>query len=105
MELENFESTKYSSLTHPIEISVGLRFNSWEIAEHYLKEYEKQKGFVINWYRVIYDKQLSNSTERNVKKRTFSCEYAGKHKPIKLQPIEQQRNKGSKKLIVNGMLI
>jgi hypothetical protein len=94
------DSTKYPLLTESIELSVGSRFSSWEIAEHYIKEYGRQKGFAINRYRVEHhnDKyQLPNSTDRLVKKRTFACENAEKHKPTKSKPIEQQRNKGSKK--------
>ncbi|RHZ47477.1 hypothetical protein Glove_579g33 [Diversispora epigaea] len=83
-ELEGLDSTKYPSLINPTELSIGSRFNSWEIAKHYLKEVE------------FYKCQSENSV-RIVKKRTFSCEYSGKYKPIKSKPIEQQRNKGSKK--------
>ncbi|CAB5190683.1 unnamed protein product [Rhizophagus irregularis] len=96
-ELESLDSTNYPSLTHPIELSVNSKFSSWEIAEHYLKEYGRQKGFVVNKYRVEYI-QLSNSTVQIPRRRTFACEYAGKYKPnYKSKQIDQQRNKGSKK--------
>ena len=90
-ELEGLDSTKYPLITFPIELSVGIRFSSWEIAEYYLKEYGRQKGFVIKRYRVEYHK------DHAVKKRTLTCEKAGKYKPSKTKPIEHQRNKGSKK--------
>ncbi|RGB43017.1 hypothetical protein C1646_661721 [Rhizophagus diaphanus] len=97
LELESLDSTNYSSLTHPIELSVNSKFNSWEIAEHYLKEYERQKGFVVNKYRVEYI-QLLNSTVQIPRRRIFACEYAGKYKlNYKSKQIDQQRNKGSKK--------
>ncbi|CAG8750912.1 15453_t:CDS:2, partial [Rhizophagus irregularis] len=93
-ELESLDSTNYPSLTHPIELSVNSKFSSWEIAEHYLKEYGRQKGFVVNKYRVEYI-QLSNSTVQIPRRRTFACEYAGKYKPnYKSKQIDQQRNKG-----------
>ncbi|CAB5306953.1 unnamed protein product [Rhizophagus irregularis] len=96
-ELESLDSTNYPSLTHPIELSVNSKFSSWEIAEHYLKEYGRQKGFVVNKYRVEYI-QLLNSTVQIPRRRTFACEYAGKYKPnYKSKQIDQQRNKGSKK--------
>jgi hypothetical protein len=78
-------------ITSPIELSVGICFSSWEIAEYYLKEYGRQKGFAIKRYRVEYHK------DHTVKKRTLTCEKAGKYKPNKTKPIEHQRNKGSKK--------
>ncbi|PKY60168.1 hypothetical protein RhiirA4_483564 [Rhizophagus irregularis] len=97
-ELENFNVSEYPLLIQPVELVVGSRFSSWNIAEHYIKEHGRQKGFVINQYRVEYSKtQSSNTTDRTVRKRTFTCEYAGKYKPKKLKPIDQQRNKGSKK--------
>ncbi|RHZ78397.1 hypothetical protein Glove_165g179 [Diversispora epigaea] len=96
-ELEGLDSTKYPSLINPTELSIGSRFNSWEIAKHYLKEYGRQKRFVVNRYRVEFYKCQSENSVRIVKKRTFSCEYSRKYKPIKSKPIEQQRNKGSKK--------
>ena len=39
-ELENLDPGKYPLLnTYSIELTVGSRFSSWEIAEYYLKEY------------------------------------------------------------------
>ncbi|CAB4424007.1 unnamed protein product [Rhizophagus irregularis] len=96
LELEGQEASNYPLLAQPIELSVGTRFSSWIIAEHYLKEYGRQKGFVVNCYRVEYSKS-SDPNNRIVKKRTFACENAGRYKPNKTRPIEQQRNKGSKK--------
>ncbi|CAG8652067.1 801_t:CDS:2, partial [Gigaspora rosea] len=68
-ELEGLDSMKYSLITSSIELSFGIRFSSWEIAEYYLKEYGRQKGFAI--------------------KR--------KYKPNKTKSIGQQHNKGSKR--------
>ena len=100
LELEGLDVTKYPLLTQPIELSVGTKFNFWIIAEHYLKEYRRQRGFAIKRYRVEYcnNTALSNSTDRIVKRRTFACEYARNYKPTKSKPIEQQCNKGSKKV-------
>ncbi|CAG8569445.1 697_t:CDS:2 [Diversispora eburnea] len=77
VKLEGLDSTKYPSLTNPTELSIGSRFNSWEIAEHYLKEHGRQRGFVVNRYRVEFHKCQSENSVRIVKKRTFSCEYSG----------------------------
>ena len=41
LELEGLDVAKYSLLTQLIELSIGTRFNSWTIAEHYLKEFER----------------------------------------------------------------
>jgi hypothetical protein len=98
-ELEGIETTKYPLITSSIELSVGTRFNSWEIAEYYLKEHGRQNGFVIKRYRVEYNKN------HTVKRRALTCKNAGKYKPNKTKSIEQQCNKGSKKRVVNGMLI
>ncbi|CAG8616472.1 5489_t:CDS:10 [Dentiscutata erythropus] len=95
-ELEHLNPTEFPLLTEPVELTAGLRFPSWLIAEHYIKEYGRQRGFAINRYRVKYHKD-SDSSKRIVKKRMFSCEYAGVYKPKKTKPLDQQRNKGSKK--------
>ena len=64
-------------MTHPVELSVGTNFNSWEIAEHYLKEYGKQKGFVVKKYQVEYTdstNQIPNFTETlNFSKVSARC--------------------------------
>lgn len=92
--MENLGPTEYPLLPYPVELSVGSRFSSWEIAEYYLKEYGRQRGFAIIKYRVVY---VQNSTDKIARKRTFVCEYAGKHNPNKSKQINQQHNKGSKK--------
>ncbi|CAG8557327.1 13698_t:CDS:1, partial [Racocetra fulgida] len=56
--------------------------------------------------RVEYHKTASNDLDnRAIKKRTYVYKKARKYKPKKSKPIEQQRNKGSKKLTANGILI
>lgn len=88
-ELENFNVSKYPLLTQPVELVVSSRFSFWNIAEYYIKENGRQKGFIINQYWVEYSKiQSSNTTDRTVRKRIFTCEYAGKYKPKKLKPID-----------------
>jgi len=64
LELEGLDVAKYSLLTQLIELSIGTRFNSWTIAEHYLKEFRRQRGFVVKRYRVEYCNHtaLSNLT-------------------------------------------
>jgi hypothetical protein len=96
-ELEGLEYTQYPLLTSLIELSVGTQFRSWNIAEYYLKEYGRQKSFVINCYRVEYHKKLSSNSTEHVKKKTLTYEKAGKYKSNKMKPIGQQCNKGSKK--------
>ncbi|CAG8523318.1 3848_t:CDS:10, partial [Dentiscutata erythropus] len=95
-ELENLASTELLLLTELVELVTGSRFPSWLIAEYYVKEHGQQRGFAINRYRVSYHKD-SNLSNRIVKKRTLSCEYARIHKPKKTKLIDQQRNKGLKK--------
>ncbi|CAG8476877.1 3630_t:CDS:2, partial [Scutellospora calospora] len=95
-ELVNIDPTKFPLLTHLIELAVGSRFPFWLIAEHYIKEYRRQKGFAVNRYQVGYHKD-AGSFNQIVKRQTFSCEYAGTYKPKKTKPLDQQRNKGSKK--------
>ncbi|CAG8825929.1 3677_t:CDS:2, partial [Dentiscutata erythropus] len=58
-------------INQPIELLVGAQFNSWAIAEHYIKEYGRQKGFVVNWYRVEHHKSYSTALNDRVKKRTY----------------------------------
>ncbi|CAG8709747.1 12795_t:CDS:2, partial [Racocetra persica] len=100
LELEGFDLTKYY-INQPIELSVGTRFNSWAIAEHYLKKYGRQKGFVINRYRVEYHKSHLTLLNDSVKKRTYVCENAGKYKPNKTKPIEQQPFRKFDESIIN----
>ncbi|CAB4435940.1 unnamed protein product [Rhizophagus irregularis] len=45
--LGNLDSIQYPLLSQPLELSVGAQFSSWEIAEHYIREYGRQKGFVV----------------------------------------------------------
>lgn len=86
------------TITEPLELSIGRRFDTWIVAENTIKEYGKCKGFAINRHRVEYsENQITDLGERVVRKRTYVCEYFGKYKPNKMKPIEQQHNKGSKK--------
>ena len=81
-----------------LKLSIRDRFTSWTIAKNHIKEFEKQRGFVINRYQIEYYKtQLSDLTEWNIKKRTYVCEYFKKYKLNKTQSIEIQCNRGSKK--------
>ncbi|CAB4439504.1 unnamed protein product [Rhizophagus irregularis] len=67
-ELEGLDSTQYPLLSQPLELSVGAHFSSWEIAEHYIREYGRQKGFVVKRYRVEYHKPQSSNSPIMVKK-------------------------------------
>lgn len=42
-ELEGLKATEYPLITSSIDLSVGTRFSSWEVAEYYLKEYGSKK--------------------------------------------------------------
>src|SRR5215471_3087119 len=96
-ELENLDPGEYPLLnTYSIELTVGSRFSSWEIAEYYLKEYGRQRGFSVNKYRVEFTPS-SDLADKIPRKRTFVCEFAGKYNPSKSNQIGQQHNKGSKK--------
>ncbi|CAB4391562.1 unnamed protein product [Rhizophagus irregularis] len=47
MKLEGLDSTQYPMLSQPLELSVSAQVSSWEIAEYHIREYERQKGFVV----------------------------------------------------------
>ncbi|CAG8809736.1 11602_t:CDS:2, partial [Racocetra persica] len=48
-----FEKDNITSVSCPLpdELSNGIQFDSWEVAELYIREYRKKKGFVVNKYR------------------------------------------------------
>ena len=71
-KLEGLDITKYPLITIPIELEVGTRFSSWEIAEYYLKEYGRQKGFAIKRYRVEFYKNNKVKNEHLHVKRQES---------------------------------
>ncbi|CAB4430881.1 unnamed protein product [Rhizophagus irregularis] len=52
-KLEGLDSTQYPMLSQPLELSVSAQFSFWEIAEHHIREYGRQKGFVVKRYRVL----------------------------------------------------
>jgi hypothetical protein len=101
-DLEGLKSTEYPLLDQQVELVIGSRFPLWIIAEHYIKEYGRQNGFVINRYRVEYQK---NSSERIVKKE---LSLASMLENISLKEHNHWINnviKAQKKQTVNGTSI
>ncbi|PKY33522.1 hypothetical protein RhiirB3_452487 [Rhizophagus irregularis] len=72
----SLNSIQYPLLSQPLELSVGAQFSSWEIAEHYIKEYEKQKSLRSGQSaRFKPDTQLTNTDSNNVVKLSDGCVY------------------------------
>ncbi|CAB4396235.1 unnamed protein product [Rhizophagus irregularis] len=59
-KLEGLDSTQYPMLSQPLELSVGAQFSFWEIAEHHIREYGRQKGFVETENKVSKKREKSN---------------------------------------------
>ena len=72
-ELKGLDSTQYPLLSQPLELSVGAHFSSWEIAEHYIREYGRQKGFVVNRYSVLisFFSEIKNFILKRNRKQSF----------------------------------
>ncbi|CAB5391926.1 unnamed protein product [Rhizophagus irregularis] len=76
----SLNSIQYPLLSQPLELSVGAQFSSWEIAEHYIKEYEKQKSLRSGQsarfkLKCEADTQLTNTDSNNVVKLSDGCVY------------------------------
>lgn len=77
-----------------LSLDINLIFENWEEVELFMDTYSEQQGFENKKVRVEKDKY------GQIKKRRFDCEHSGKHKPMKIPIIENQRNSTSKKLNV-----
>ncbi|CAG8435362.1 8848_t:CDS:2 [Scutellospora calospora] len=67
-------------------------FPNWSIAEHYVAEYGRQKGFVPI--------KIRNKTDRNrcLINLYYKCKFSRTYQPKKTNNLQNQHNKGSKKL-------
>jgi len=69
-----------------LELKQGMIFDTWEIAETYLEDFAKYKGFCFRKRRCIMD-PIDKTV---VRKRTFECSQARIHKPEKVI-LEKQK--------------
>jgi hypothetical protein len=74
-----------------IELKQGMTFDTWEIAETYLENFAKQKGFSFRKRRCVTD-AIDNTI---VRKRTFECSHSRLHKPDKAILEENRRDRNS----------
>ncbi|CAG8542026.1 4126_t:CDS:2 [Dentiscutata heterogama] len=84
-----------SALPHinkAIVFAIDNTFPNWSIAEHYVAEYGRQKGFVPI--------KIRNKTDRNGRliNLYYKCEFSGTYQLKKTNNLQNQHNKGSKKL-------
>ncbi|CAG8597049.1 25975_t:CDS:2, partial [Gigaspora rosea] len=75
-----------------IVFAIDDTFPNWSIAEHYVAEYGRQKGFVAI--------KICNKTDRNghLINLYYKCEFSRTYQPKKTNNLPNQHNKGSKKL-------
>ena len=74
-----------------LELKQGMIFDTWEIAETYLEDFAKYKGFCFRKRRCIMD-PIDKTV---VRKRTFECSQARIHKPEKVILEENRRDRRS----------
>src|SRR5204862_7968830 len=75
-----------------LELSQGMEFDTWELAESYLDKYAKQKGFSFRKKRRIPD-SIDNTITR---RRTYECSHARTHEAQKVILAENRKDKDSK---------
>ncbi|CAG8845031.1 3581_t:CDS:2, partial [Gigaspora margarita] len=81
-----------------IKFSINDTFPSWPIAEHYIIEYGYQKGFVPI---KVHNKINNNGCLMNL---YYKCEFGSIYQPKKNVVLQNQRNKGTKKVNCNWQL-
>ncbi|CAG8739868.1 14517_t:CDS:2, partial [Dentiscutata erythropus] len=82
-------------INKPIVFVIGNSFPNWPIAEHYIAKYGCQKGFVAI--------KICNKTDnaRCLTNLYFKCEFGGTYQPKKVDNLQNQHNKGFKKVDCN----
>ncbi|CAG8639679.1 11574_t:CDS:2, partial [Racocetra fulgida] len=75
-----------------IVFAVDDTFPKWPIAEHYIDEYGRQKGFIAI--------KIRSKTDHNGRLLNlyYKCEFGRTYQPKKTNNLQNQHNKGSKKL-------
>ena len=82
----------FPSINTPIEIEVGTRFYSMEIAVHFIEQYAFQNNFAIFKHK---SEKFSDNTYR---KRIFKCDMRGRYTERLTRPtLGKEKSKGSKK--------
>ena len=71
-EFEGYDGS-FPSINTPIEIEIGTRFHSMEIAVHFIEQYAFQNNFAIFKHK---SENFSDSTNR---KRVFKCDMGGRY--------------------------
>ncbi|CAG8753034.1 1630_t:CDS:2 [Cetraspora pellucida] len=74
------------------QLSVGISYTSWDLAEARLNSYAKATGFSLHRKRVT----INNDGE--VRRRTFECSHSGEPISNKVVDLSQQCNRNSKKV-------
>jgi hypothetical protein len=74
------------------ELAVGYRFENWEHVDQVLYAYAKTKGFVWRLQNTYY------RVDKNVSKKVFECNHAGKPKPRKENNPDMTRNTTSSRV-------
>ncbi|CAG8736641.1 17530_t:CDS:2, partial [Racocetra fulgida] len=85
-------------INEQIVFVVNDTFPNWPIAEHYVGQYGCQKGFI--------PVKIRNKTDKNGRLTNlyFKCKFGGTYQPKKIVILQNQHNKGSKKLNCNWQL-
>ncbi|POG75002.1 hypothetical protein GLOIN_2v1569696 [Rhizophagus irregularis DAOM 181602=DAOM 197198] len=81
----------YNNDGDQLELGQGMIFDTWKIAENYLENFAKQKGFSFRKRRCVTDP----IDKTIVRKRTFECSHACVHKSDKAILEKDRRDRGS----------
>jgi hypothetical protein len=81
-----------SELEKERELTQGMEFGTWELAELYLDEYAKQQGFCFRKKRRIQDLTDNTITRR----RIYECSYIQIYEAQKVILAENRRDRDSK---------
>ncbi|CAB4427437.1 unnamed protein product [Rhizophagus irregularis] len=78
---EEYDSSEYEiDEENHLELSQGMEFKTWELAESYLDKYAKHQGFCFQKKRRIQDPNDNTITRR----RTYECSQANTHEAQKV---------------------
>ena len=90
-EFEGYNGS-FPLINTPIEIELGTRFYSMEIAVHFIEQYALQNNFAIFKHK---SEKFLDGTDR---KRVFKCDMGGRYIERLTKPtLGKERGKGSKK--------
>src|SRR4051812_23453434 len=82
----------FSSINTLIEIELGTRFYSMEIAAHFIEQYALQNNFAI------FKHKSENFPDNTYRKRVFKCDMGGRYvERLTRLTLGKEKSKGSKK--------